>query len=187
MKKLLYLFVAIAVVSFTACQDDDDNFDLYTLNHDGANADAPALPAGSYEAAAHFTRADVERHAGTELVAIEYFIRDKPAYAEVRISPSDGSNQPGTNYEFYDVTNELTPFSWNTLQLPFAKSIEEGLWLSVYFESVVDDQRIIGCDGGPAALNGDWLYDDYDQTFQTYEAREGVSINWNIRGVLRDR
>lgn len=188
MKTITYfLFAALLAISFTACQDDDDNFDLYTLRHDGDNATAPALPAGKYEAAVHFPLSDVQRHTGTELIAVEYFIQDRPAYAEIRISASNGTDTPPQNYDLYDITNQLQPFSWNTLQLPVARSIDDGLWLSVYFESAVDDQRIIGCDGGPSVRNGDWLYDDFDQQFRTYEARTGESINWNIRGILRDR
>jgi hypothetical protein len=53
----------------------------------------------------------------------------------------------------------------------------------VYHNDVLQS---IGCDAGPAAPDGDWLYQDSDQEWQTFRQRTGESINWNIRGKVTD-
>ncbi len=186
MKKYIYVMMMVLVAGI-GCQDDDDNFDPLLLHHDDENANAPALPVGEFEAAAHFTINDVRRHPNTELVAIDYFIEDLPAYAEVRISESNGSNVPGNITFSRDVTNQIIPFSWNRVNLGDAQPLGDGLWLSVFFDNTVDNLRFMGCDAGPGRANGDWLYDDFDGQWLSYQTRTGESINWNIRGVLQNR
>ena len=186
MKTHAYILL-LALAAMMGCADDDDNFNLYLLSYDGENSTAPALPVGEYEAAAHYDIDEVRRHPGTELVAIEYFIYDRPEWAEVRISESNGNNTPGNIVFSQVVTNQIIPFSWNRVNLGDAQALNDGLWLSVYFENSVEDLRTMGCDAGPSTGEGDWFYDSFDDQWRTYQARTQESINWNIRGVLQDR
>ena len=185
MKRFLYSFLLMAAI--IGCADDDDSFDPYVLQHDGENATSPALPVGDYEAGAHFTLTDVDRHQDKVLVAVDYNVYNRPARAEIRISESVGPSVPGNIIFSRDVTNDLIPFSWNRIELGAPLEINNGLWLTLYFENEVDNGQIIGCDAGPGRVNGDWLFDSYDGQWLSYLARTGESINWNIRGVLEDR
>lgn len=186
MKKYIYFLALIAIFSI-GCQDDDVSFDPLVLQHDGANATAPALPIGVYEAAVHFNSNDVQLHPNTELIALEYYIQERPAYAEIRLSSSNGGNVPGNIFFSREVTNLIEPFGWNRFDLGTPQQLNNGLWISLYFENDVEFLRTMGCDGGPAVTNGDWLYDDFDGQWLTYQGRTGESINWNIRGILQDR
>jgi len=182
----LFSFVLLGLF-IGSCQDDDSDFDLFTLRHDGENATAPALPIGDYEAGAHFTAADVANHPQTELIAIEYFVQDRPASAEILVSASTGGNAPGNIMFSRDVSTEIVPFSWNRVDLGSPIPLNNGLWLSMAFTNNVDNLQVMGCDGGPRNANGDWLFDSFDGNWLTYQNRTGESINWNIRGILQDR
>ena len=186
MKYYLYL-LTIIIIGIAGCGNDDDSFDPYLINHDGPNATSPALPIGDYEAGAHFNVNFVSGYLDKNLIAVDYFMYNIPDRVEVRVSASLGSSIPGGIIFSRDVTNEIIPFSWNRLDLGTPISLDNGLWLSVYFENSVDDLQVIGCDGGPGQANGDWLYDSFDNQFLSYRSRTGESINWNIQGVLADK
>ncbi len=182
-----YSYLLIFALGFASCADDDDSFDPYVLKHDGENSTSPNLPPGEFEAAVHFTVLDIDQYPGKELIAIDYNVYEVPDRAEIRVSESNGSSVPGNIIFSRDVTNEINPFGWNTVNLGTPIPLEGGLWLSLYFENSVDDRQTIGCDGGPGSVNGDWLFDSYDNQWLSYRSRTGESINWNIRGVLQDQ
>jgi hypothetical protein len=182
-----YIYLILLLIGAFGCSNDDSPANPNLLNFDGPNATSPALPIGDYEAAAHFNANFVADYQNKELIAIDYFMYNIADRVEVRVSESLGSSLPGNIIFSRDVTNEIIPFSWNTVNLGAPISISGGLWLSVYFENSVDNLQIIGCDGGPGQANGDWLYDSFDDQFASYRSRTGESINWNIQGVLQDR
>lgn len=184
MKNYFY-FALLLAIGFASCQDDD-NIDPYSLHHDGESVGSPFLPYGEYEAATHFTAGYVSQYSGKELSAIEYNVYEMPEFAEIIVSESNGLGRPGGILFSQVVTNQLIPFSWNQLNLGVPIDLDGGLWISLYFRNSPGESQTIGCDSGPAQGNGDWLYDDVDQQWQTYSNRVGESVNWSIRGVLQD-
>ena len=185
MKKYIYLAL-LASIAFSGCQDDD-NIDPYLLHHDGENVTSPFLPSGAYEAAAHFNSNVAIRYVGKELIAIEFNMYELPDYAQIRVYESTGQNNPGGVLFTQIVTNEIIPFSWNRFDLPTAIDLDGGIWVGVYFEHFGRQAQTMGCDGGPSAGNGDWLWDEADSQWLSYFSRTSESINWNIQGVLQDK
>jgi len=73
---------------------------------------------------------------------------------------------------------------WNSHVLPTPVSVPAGdLWVSLEFTHAAP-LRVIGCDAGPAAPDGDWLYSSTDGTWLTFGQRFAGSVNWNIRAVI---
>jgi len=47
--------------------------------------------------------------------------------------------------------------------------------------------QTIGCDAGPNSTGGDWLYQESDGRWLTFQQRTTTeSINWNIRGFVSE-
>ena len=61
----------------------------------------------------------------------------------------------------------------------------EDLWISIAFNHG-QTERVMGCDPGPAANNGDWFYDDSVQDWRKFSVvtNPTISVNWNIRGII---
>ena len=59
------------------------------------------------------------------------------------------------------------------------------LWISLRY-TLAGTQRVIGCDAGPAFVNGDWECSGFEDDWSNFRTRTNnqISINWNIRGVL---
>ena len=62
---------------------------------------------------------------------------------------------------------------------------DSNLWISLRY-TLAETQRVIGCDTGPAFVNGDWEYSGMEDNWSNFRLRTNnqISINWNIRGVL---
>lgn len=186
--RLLQLLLLASILTFVSCSDDDAEFDPYVLHYDGENNNSPPLPPGEYEAAAHFATSDLTDYFDKELVAIELYIYNRPDSGSVVISESAGPGSPGNIIQSYDIKDDIDPFSWNRVELTSPLPLDDGLWLSFYFENSINNYQIMGCDAGPRDANGDWLFDSQDSPqWRTYADRTGESINWNIRGILQDR
>jgi len=189
MKKLLLLFLSIAVL-LPACKDDDGFTDnLAVLQYDGDNQSAPVFEQGTSVAAAFFPANYVATRAGTKIRDIEFFIRDIPAKTIVRVEKNGSNNQPEEVLYELDVTNSLQGSSWNRIEFTSSDYIDiptEGVWLTVEVRHDNSDERSVGCDSGPADTNGDWIYSDTDNQWRSYRDRtnNAVDINWNIRANL---
>ncbi len=184
MKKYAFLFCCL-VLMMSACKDDnDDNSNL--LFHDGANVTGPLLQAATWQAAARFTPAETAEFSGLRLTQVEYFMGLAPAEADVFIYGPGVNNQPGDLLYQASITNSINQTSWNTHRITTPIDITgEEIWIAINLLHS-DDQQSIGCDAGPAAADGDWLFSSIDNQWRTYRDRTGESINWNIRGIVEE-
>jgi hypothetical protein len=175
-----------AALLVVACSDGGDGGSgggplTVALHYDGEQADSPSLPGNTtHEAAARFTPAETASLAGGELIAVRFFIETVPDGCRVKIYGEGTPGSPGPLLYEADVTSAVTGGAWNEHVLGSPLPLPAGdLWLGIEFMDV-QSQRTIGCDPGPAAANGRWLYDSGSQVWAPF----AVSINWNIRGVV---
>ncbi len=95
------------------------------------------------------------------------------------------SNEPQTLLYEALITGSRAS-SWNTYDLTEGLMIDDSeLWISLRY-TLAETQRVIGCDAGPAFVNGDWEYSGMEDNWSNFRLRTNnqISINWNIRGVL---
>ncbi len=186
MKAHLLLFALLAVLISTGCKNDDDNpTPDGILQHDGDNATGPILNIGRYEAAAMFPASltSTTEFKDKSLTQVTWFMGNKPAACSVKIYGPGTNGQPGGILHEADVLNSVVAQQWTTYTLPTPITITgDDLWISISFRHDVQMQSI-GCDAGPAADNGDWLFQDSDVQWLTYRTRTSESVNWNIRGI----
>jgi len=174
------LLVCICLVLFSSCKDDPNDLQL---NHDGANFNSPELPAATYESAAMFPSAFDGNDAGNELYAIEYYIDQIPASAEINVYRG-GTNEPDSLVFSAPVLTQITQDSWNVATVSPPIVLDGGnFWISMRY-SQTGTQRTLGCDAGPAVSNGDWLYDSQDGSWIPLSDRSTININWNLRAKV---
>jgi len=173
----LTLFICACLVLFSSCKDDPNDLQL---NHDGPNFNAPELPAATYESAAMFPSAFDGNDAGNELYAIEYYINQLPASAEINVYQG-GTNEPDSMVFSTNVITQISSNSWNTVSVnPPVLLDGENFWISMRY-SQTGTQRTLGCDEGPSVTNGDWLFDSQDGLWTPLSDRSTININWNLR------
>lgn len=184
MKKLSILLLLFCVLTYS-CKDDDPIEKDFILQHDGDNATGPQLDAGTYEAAVRFVGDDVSIYSGNKLTEVEFFMGNEPASCRVIVYDEGANNTPGNELYTANINSVQSP-AWNTHRLATPVDITgDNLWISI--ELVHDQsQQSIGCDAGPRSTNGDWLFQDSDGNWETYQNRTGESVNWNIRGKVEE-
>ena len=185
MKKLLpFLFLSLtAAVVFVACSQDEAK--PYVLNHDGANANAPDLPAGNYIFGARFTANELELYTDEFLTEIRFYVKNPPKNLYARVYDGGTATTPGNViYESPALTALVETESWytHTLTTPLKITGDE-LWLAVSFSHDAN-LRSIGCDSGPANPNGDFIFDESLNTWSRFSVETPESVNWNIRGKI---
>lgn len=183
----IFFFSALLMFS---CQEDpvnnepDINAPFVALNYDGSNQDAPLLPTGNYEAAIYFPASELNDLTGGKLIEVYYYIRELPASCTIKIYSKTSDSSP-VELEYSAATgSDLLPNTWNKHILSTPVEITgEDIWIAVSLGHGADT-RSIGCDPGPAVSGGDWLFDSGDGNWIPLSQRAGISINWNIRGVV---
>lgn len=151
------------------------------LYYGGNQADAPTLDAGNYEAAARFTPVKIGTLVGKTIKEIRYFILLKPDSIKVKLYGPLNETAPGNLLYSADVTGAAETSKWNTHTLTQAITLKnEDIWLSIEFK-LSGSRKTIGCDPGPAIIDGDWLYNAMDSKWTPFNKRTGTSINWTIR------
>ena len=176
---------------FLSCDNDtiapsepEIDLNLIVLNHDGPNVNAPQLPAGTYEAAARFTPADLGIAVGGKLTEVHYFIQAPPETLEIRIYSGSQGNAPDKILYQRDLSRGIRGSAWNKHSLPTPLTLnQEDVWIALRFSHAVE-LRSLGCDPGPARSNGDWLFDAADASWQPLSQRAPIDINWNIRAAV---
>ena len=175
---ILYLFVLIPLVS---CEDSDDDFQspLALLNHDGNNASAPILQAGTNHVGVMFTAGQVAQYNQGELSEIQIFMANSPEFCQLDIYLGTDNNQmPSTRIFSADVTSVIAASSWNNLVLDQPLTIDsEDLWVTLTFDHPVN-ASFIGCDAGPQVTNGALILNASETAWEAYPF---ANINWNIR------
>lgn len=157
------------------------------LNYDGDNVTAPLLPGGVYEAAVLFTPVELIGLAGKQVSEVILFIQEVPLSGTVRIFEGSSNGEPESLVSSQGVRSDLVENSWSRISLTSPVTIDEekDLWLTFRFE-LSGDSQTLGCDSGPADVNGDFLFDGSDEFWQKLSSRTsgGININWNLRMVV---
>lgn len=183
LKGLSFISMLLLAFCFTSCGDDGSE----ELNFDGDNFSAPILVPGVHECAARFIPALLEDFAGRQIVAINYFMKELPDEAEIKIYGESGPSEPGAVLYSRDITNEMQANSWNlhTVSSPITLNGIEDLWISIKVVHF-SDKCSVGCDEGPADTNGDFYFSEFNNFWTSFRSatNQETSINWNIRAVL---
>lgn len=181
-----FLGIFLVIGLFTGCTKEDSNpgVDDNLLSYDGNNITGPLLVAGNYEAAAQFFASDLAKVSGKKLAQVRWFMGIAPAKTVIKIYTGGNGNSPGNLAFEKDVTDRLETPGWNTYRLTTPIEItDQDIWISIAFTHS-NTQQSIGCDAGPSATGGDWLFFAQDNSWKPYNERTPESINWNIRGLL---
>jgi len=151
------------------------------LYYGGDYQDAPTIDAGAYEAAARFTPAKIDILVGKTIKEIVFFIIQKPDSIKLKLYGPLNEKTPGNLLYSADVTSTAEPSKWNvhTLTQPVVLKNED-IWLSIEFK-LTSSRKTVGCDPGPAIIDGDWLYSSADSQWIAFNKRTGTSINWTLR------
>jgi len=174
---LLFLFSLVAVFS---CEDSDDNISpVAQLHHDGNNASAPFLSAGTNHVAVMFTGDQVAQYNQGKLTEIQFFMANVPEFCQLDIYQGTGSDQlPETNIYSIDLSSEIAAGAWNRLLLDQDLTIaSDDLWVTLTFNHP-ESLPLIGCDLGPQVTNGALILNGSQTSWQAYPFAD---INWNIR------
>jgi len=151
------------------------------LYYGGNPVDAPTLDGGNYEAAARFTALKIGSLVGKTVKEIRYFISTKPDSIKVKLYGPLNETTPGNLLYSADVTSAAQNNKWNVHTLTQAITLKnEDIWLSIEFK-LLGSRKTVGCDPGPALVDGDWLYSMSDGQWIPFNKRTGTSINWTIR------
>ncbi len=192
MKPSLF-FSAAFILLLLACDRTDPlpepvvSAPLVQLSYDGSNVTAPLFPGGTYEGAVRFTPADLAGLSGKSLKEVIFYVLEEPRSATIRVYQGSASGGPGQQVFSQAVGNDIQPESWHRIALtsPVAIDASQDLWIGFRFEAGSENQ-VLGCDGGPADANGDFLFDSNDGLWQNLVLRTSfqIDINWNLRGVV---
>lgn len=189
MKKLLLLSLILPFLF--ACDKDNPNepdfpAGLEVLNYDAANFDAPFLPASTYISGVRFSPTRLAPFIGKDLVSVFYWFKELPQSAEIHVYTSNGGLAP-TTFIYSEPLTNYNGFGWNRYDFttPINITGQEDIWIAIKYTQI-SDQRVLGCDPGPAVLDGDWHWDAADSTWTPLVDRTNgqLDINWNIRAVI---
>ncbi len=183
-RRSIYLSIVL-VLTLSACNNDNNDPDL--LNYDTANITAPEFLPGDYEMSARFPASITDRYVGQFLEEVQVYFLNRPARAEIVVYGEGNFETPGAVLYSAVVTSDLRSQQWNTHTLSTPVEIPAtDLWLSVKVRHI-EAEGSVGCDIGPANVNGDLLFSDATQwtTLRDFTSN-AININWNIRGVLSE-
>ena len=173
--------------SFAACGDDDGNSgDPNLLSYDGDNATAPELEAGIHILAVRFPASDLQSRIGKKLHEVEVFVDIGADSYRVIIYGQNSSTLPGGILQEVDFTNQVNARKWAIVDIDPIEITGEDLWIGVEV-SHSQTLQTIGCDSGPRTDDGDWIWNNSDQVWESFLDQTGTeSVNWNIKGHLQD-
>ena len=187
----IFPLLFLAILGFVSCGDDDDlvpEDQPVELSYDGANVTAPLLEPGEYELAARFANEELSSLRNRKLSAVQFFMGPKPPTIKVRVSGPGTATEPGNILYEFDLSNNnsLQEQAFNELPVDPPLELPSEMWLSVFFTVEGNAAQNIGCDGGPADPNGDFVYDSNVGVWETWRQRTNgnESVNWNLRAVL---
>ena len=184
-----YVFLVITTIFTLSCKEETVVVPLEEetlIHYDGVNISAPQISMGLHESSVRFESRYLLPYQGRILESIQFYIAYIPDDLTLRIYENErSSNEPQTLLYEALITGSRAS-SWNTYDLSEGLMIDgSDLWISLRY-TLEETQRVIGCDAGPAFVNGDWEYSGLEDNWSNFRMRTNnqVSINWNIRGVL---
>lgn len=178
MRNITFLILLFGLMS---CGSDDN---AGVLRLDGDNFSAPSLESGIHQAAVRFNANDLAAFVGQDLESIDFYLVNLPTSCSVVVYADGGVNGIGAEIYRQDVSNTLRSDNWNTHMLTTPIEIPSS---SLTFAiEVRHNERLgsIGCDPGPAVVNGDFYLGNNSNDWTTFResTNQQVDINWNIRG-----
>ena len=161
---------------------DTKNKDGVILNYDGANVDAIGLIAGgTFYGAARYPSEMVAPYGGYVLESVDLYINDIPDAIKLMIWDAGTTTSPGSLLHEQVFTPAAS--SWNTVVLDEALAVSGAdLWVGVMMTHEAGSY-ILGVDGGPPNMDGNWLTDD--GISWEHLSDYGLNSNWNIRAKLQ--
>jgi hypothetical protein len=188
--KQLFFFLSISLfaITFSSCNDDDDdtNVNNAEFGYDLGPNTAPFFGIGVHEAAARFNSTVTSPFVGQKLDRVEFYLVNTPSNTKVVIYDEGTATQPGPQLYSADVTVDVNANSWNIHTISQDIDITgRDLWIAIEFTHP-DERNTIGCDVGPANVNGDLVLEGSELNWMTYRnfTDNVVDINWNIRGYV---
>lgn len=185
----IYIILIITAIFAFSCGEATVEIPLDegdVIHYDGANISAPQISEGLHESTIRFESRDLLPFQGRILESIKFHITYVPDDLTLRIYENGRlSNEPQTLLYEERLTGTVAN-SWNTFDLTEGLMIASAdLWISLRYH-INETQMVIGCDAGPAFINGDWEYSGLEDNWSSLRSRTNnqISINWNIRGVL---
>tara|TARA_B110000046_G_scaffold162722_1_gene177198 strand:+ start:220 stop:801 length:582 start_codon:yes stop_codon:yes gene_type:complete len=185
----IYIVLVITTIFTLSCKEETVVVPLEEetlIHYDGVNISAPQISMGLHESSVRFESRYLLPYQGRILESIQFYIAYIPDDLTLRIYENErSSNEPQTLLYEALITGSRAS-SWNTYDLSEGLMIDgSDLWISLRY-TLEETQRVIGCDAGPAFVNGDWEYSGLEDNWSNFRMRTNnqVSINWNIRGVL---
>jgi len=162
----------------TQKSDKDD----VILNYDGANIDAIGLIAGgTFHGAARYPSEMVAPFGGYHLESVDVYINEIPDEVKLMIWDAGTTTSPGSLLHEQVFTPVAS--SWNTVVLDEALAVSGAdLWVGIQMTHEAGSY-ILGIDGGPANMDGNWLSEDAAEW--EHLSDYGLNGNWNIRAKLQ--
>lgn len=151
------------------------------LNYDGPNADNIGLIAGgTFRGVARFPSQMVAPFNGYKLEAVDVYIGALPTEISLKIWDAGTSTTPGN--VLYEQVFVPQQDSWNTVVLNDELLLTGAdVWVGFKITHPAG-VYVLGMDGGPYVLDGNWLSDDGIEW--EHLSDYGLSGNWNIRARL---
>ncbi|MDP5172344.1 MAG: hypothetical protein NWR72_19015, partial [Bacteroidia bacterium] len=142
---------------------------------------------GTFEGAVRFTPAELSGLDGKSLTEVIFYVLQEPRSATIKVYEGTANAAPVDLVQSFAVGADIQAGSWNRISLPNPRQIDatKDLWIAFRFDNQVNGQ-VLGCDRGPAAPYGDYLFDNSDGLWQKLSTRtaNGININWNLRAVV---
>lgn len=183
----LFLFV-LAISTFVACEDDDlivEPAGLTVLQLDGANVSAPLRPEGMNRFGVRFSESRLTDFDGDNLVGVRLFLDRAPQTLEITVHEGGDLAPAGDGERRIAARGTLSTGSFVDYEFidPLPIDANQPLWLVAEVE-LAEDQQSVGCDAeGTGVDGGDFIFAP-NTGWVTFESLTGVSVNWNIRGLV---
>ena len=137
--------------------------------------------------AARFPDTLTNLYSGYFLKHIQIAINDLPYSVILKVFNEGTDTTAGTLIYSQDVSNLITPYSWNLFDVnPPIPITGNDIWIG-YEVGMTETQLVIGIDNGPVHPDGDWIGSLFGSTYYWYRLSNfGFNNNLVIRGILDD-
>ena len=191
------LFLSTIFYSFTYCQNinvhRNSNFSkhpesvdsLLLLHYDGDNNGYSIGDQGSTFIGGARFKADTMQHlTGGYLTSVQFHYSEPATGLSVLIFGDSTNTVPGDTLYFKKLNiSSLIDSSWNSVTLDSGLLLSgKDLWVCIQVEDSTGLNYPLGCDDGPADVNGDWVNDS--GIWKHLNNDYGLNYNWNIRAEI---
>ncbi len=182
MRVAIYL-LSVFLITGSGCENSDEpNAPLSILNHDGVNASAPILNAGTNQVAVKFRGNRVGQYNQGDLAEVRFFMANRPESCQLDIYQGTTNNDmPGARIHSADLSSQIAAGAWNRYILDQSLTVDDDdLWITLTFDHPAS-LPLVGCDLGPQVTNGALILNGSGTSWEAYAFAD---INWNIRAAF---